>query len=311
MARKVIIDCDPGIDDAVALCLALFDPRLEVLAVTATEGNASADQTTRNVQAVIEQLDPPRYPRLGVASPIEIPPPTFAWKLHGNDGLADIGYRVSELHHQHLSEKVICDVVRSSPDQVTIIALGPLTNLARALRRDPELATMIGQIIMMGGTVDGIGNVTPTAEFNIYYDPESARTVFQSATTKTLVPLDVTRKVTLFLDFVDQLPEETSRAGKFLRDILTYSFRVHRQNFGMEGIQLHDVVAIMLALHPELFETEPMAGDVETQGELTKGATVFDRRPRPEWQQNMEVATLVDVPAVIDGMIRGLRLAGT
>ena len=310
MARKVIIDCDPGIDDAVALCLAFFDPQLEVVAVTATSGNVPAGQASRNVQAIVEQLDPARRPRLGEAHPVENGPVVDTRHIYGPDGLGNVPLPVPALHHPHPSEKVICDQVRAAPEQVTILAFGPLTNIARAFRRDPGLASLVGQIIMMGGSVQGIGNITPAAEFNMYCDPEAARQVFRSPTTKTLVPLDVTNQVVFSLDFVDQLPSEESRVGAMLRGMIPYAFRSYRQQLGLEGILLHDAVALMAALHPELFETEEMAGDVETTGELTSGATVFDRRQSQHWRVNMEVATAVDVAAVRDCIIRGLVEAG-
>jgi purine nucleosidase len=310
MPRKILIDCDPGIDDAVALAIAMFHADLEVVAITATEGNVSAEQSNRNVQAIMEQLDPPRYARIGVATPNDQAPAHDARAIHGDDGLANAGFSVSLLHHQHASEKVICDVVRSAPEDITILALGPLTNISRALKRDPHLAGMIGRIIMMGGTVNGIGNVTPAAEFNCYYDADAAKTVFHSLTTKTLVPLDVTRQVPFSFDFVNQLPTETTRAGRFVHTIVPHLFRAYRQQLGLELIHLHDVVALMVALHPELFETEEMAGDVEVQGELTVGATVFDRRVNRSWRHNMEVATAVDTAAVMDGVLRGLASAG-
>jgi len=122
----------------------------------------------------------------------------------------------SELHQPHRSDKLICDEVRATPDEVTILALGPLTNIAAAFRRDPELPSLVDRIIMTGGTVTAPGNVTPAAEFNVFCDPISARAVFRSPTTKTLIPLDVTRQVSLTLDLLDQLPPETANAGRFL-----------------------------------------------------------------------------------------------
>lgn len=309
MVRKVIIDCDPGIDDAVALCMALFDPRLEVVAVTAVAGNVSAEQASRNVQAIIDQLDPPRFPRLGAATAAEDAPSVDARHLHGEDGLGNAFFPVSQLHHQHPSEKIICDEVRAAPEQVTIIALGPLTNIARAFQRDPALPSLVNRIIMTGGSINGIGNVTPAAEFNIYYDPLSARAVFRSPTTKTLVPLDVTRQVVLTLGLLEELPDELTRAGCFLRRTLPFAFRAYHQQLGQESIHLQDAVAMTAALHPELFETRELAGDVETGGELTTGATIFDRRPNAEWRANMEVAIEVDAAAVRDCIVRGLQQA--
>lgn len=310
MARKVIIDCDPGIDDAVALCMALFDPRLEVVAITATAGNVQAEQATRNVQAVIERLDPPRYPRVGVASPPEVAPEVDARNIHGNDGLGNADFAVSLLHHQHPSEKIICDEVRAAPDEVTILCLGPLTNIARAFQRDPGLANIVDRLIVMGGSVNAIGNITPTAEFNLYMDPISAQQVFRSPTTKTLVPLDVTQQIRFTLDLIDDLPDESTRAGAFLRRVLPYLFRAYHEQLGQESVHLHDAVAVAAAVNPELFETTDLIGDVETRGRLTTGMAVFDRRPNAVGRPNMEVAIKVDAQAVIACILRGLMHAG-
>lgn len=309
MARKVILDVDPGIDDAVALCMALFDPRLEVVAVTAACGNVGGKQATRNVQAILEHLDPPRLPRIGCAATDRDGPAVDTRHIFGKDGLGNSNLQVSELHHRHSSEKVICDAVHAAPGEVTILAMGPLTNIARAMQRDPDLSSTLGELIIMGGAVSGPGNVTPAAEFNIYCDPSAARTVFRSPTTKTLIPLDITSQLMITYDFLDELPDDSSKAGGLLRTMLPFMFRSHHQHFGQEGIYLHDAVALVSLTDPELFERTQMAGDVETSGELTLGATIFDRRPRGDWRPNMDVATSIDTAAVIDCMLRGLKRA--
>ena len=310
MARKVIIDCDPGIDDAVALTLALFDPRLEVVACTATGGNVPVDQTNKNLQALIERLDPPRLPRLGYGAPGESGPPTDARHIHGADGLGNINLPVPELHHQHRAEKIIHDELRAAPEDVTILALGPLTNVARAFRRDPTLAGQVGQIVIAGGAVNQIGNITPAAEFNIFCDPVAAREVFRLPVTKTLAPLDVTREIEFSLDLINDLPAETTRAGGLLKQLLPFLFRSHRQQLGLESIHLQDTMALLLLTDPDLFETSPMAGDVETAGELTIGATVFDRRVTTQWRDNMEVATSINVQRAHQRLRELLRNAG-
>jgi purine nucleosidase len=312
MPRKVIIDCDPGVEDAVALALALFDPQLDVVAMTAVAGEVSAEQASRNIQVVIEQLDPPRFPRVGCAVALESAPAPPQQRTSGDDGLAGMAWNVSLLAHQHSSEKILADEIRSEPELATIVSLGPLTNIARLFQREPGLAETLGRIIILGGSVAGIGNVTPAAEFNIYYDPESARQVFRSAVTKTLIPLDVTRQVTFGVDLLNELPNEDLRAGAFLRKLVTHSFRTHRMIFGQEMICLHGAVAIMAAIHPELFETKELAGDVETLGDLTIGATVFDRRPehRSSSSSTMEVALDVDAIAVRDAVARALSAIG-
>ncbi len=310
MARKVILDVDPGIDDAVAMCAALFDPSLEVVAITAVGGSVPPDQATRNVQAIIEQLDPPRLPRIGVADWPENDLPTDNRMLYGPDGLGNANFDVAELHHQHPSEKVISDEVRAAPDEVSIVALGPLTNIAKAFRRDPALATMVGQLIVLGGAVTAPGNASPVAEFNMFCDPSAAREVFRAATTKTLIPLDVTTQVVLSYDLLDQIPDESTNAGRFLHRVLPFVFRSYRERMGVEGIFLHEAVALAALSHPELFTTQEMGGDVECSGELTSGVTVFDRRLNPWWRPNMDVAITVDAAAVKDYIIRSLQAAG-
>jgi purine nucleosidase len=308
MARKIILDMDPGIDDAVALCLALSDPSLEVVAVTATGGAVSPDQATLNVQAIVEQLDPPRWPRLGSASSeqmLRLDGP----HLFGSDGLCGAHFPVAQRHHRHSSVKVICDEVRTAPGEVTIVSTGPLSNIAAALQQQPDLASLVGHLIILGGTLAGPGNVTAAAEFNIYSDADAARSIFRSAITKTLIPIDVTRRVMMNLDLLEKIPEAESRGGALLRKLLPGAFRAYRQHLGLEGIHLHDAVAVTAAARPELFKMEQLFGDVEIDGTLTYGATVFDRRRQPESQPNMDVAVDMDVPLVTDCITRGLTQA--
>jgi inosine-uridine nucleoside N-ribohydrolase len=311
MARKVVIDCDPGIDDAIALAMALFDPRLEVLAVTATAGNVAAEQASRNVQSIVEQLDPPRFPRLGAATYAESSAGADNRLLHGEDGLGNAGFVVSRLHHQHPSEKVICDAVRAEPHAVTLLCLGPLTNVARAFQRDPELPVLVDRLVMAGGCVDGVGNVTAIAEYNMFYDAISARTVFRSPVTKTLVPLDVTRTVKFTLDFLECLPAETTRVGAFLRRVVPFIYRSYHLHLGRVSVQLHGVVTLALVLEPTLFESCEMSGDVETRGELTLGATIFDRRHNPSWRPNMDVAMKTTAEKVFACIANSLALSGS
>ncbi len=309
MARKVILDVDPGVDDAVAMCLALAAPELDVLAVTAVGGNVAAEQSTRNVQAIVEQLDPPRWPRLGAASE-ERMLRTDARHIFGVDGLCGVHFPCAELHHRRPSIKVISDEVQAAPGDVTILALGPLSNIAIALQQQPDLATQIGHLIILGGTVAGPGNVTPAAEFNIYCDAEAARDVFRSQATKTVIPIDVTNRILFGFDMLQKIPDGASRTAQLLQRVLPGAFRSYRQNLGLEGIHLHDAVAVVAAMHPELFRMEPMHGEVETDGTLTHGATVFDRRRHPENRPNLDVAVDVDAEAVVDCIYRTLNAAG-
>ena len=310
MPRKVIIDCDMGIDDAVAISMLLFDSRFEILAVTASEGCVAAAQANNNLQAMVSILDPARYPRLGMASPAEHAPPVDTRYLYGEDGLGNSNFEASMRHSALPAEKLIIDTVRANPDQVTILCLGPATNLAKALRREPNLASQIDQIIMTGGSMDGHGNVTACSEFNFHFDPISAKTILNSRITKTLVPLDITRQVGFGLDFLEQLPAESSRCGYFLRQILPFAFRSYRQHLGQETIMLNDTVGALVLLEPELFQTALVPCDVETEGQLTRGMLVSDRRNLPEGRPNVHVVTGVVADQVRQFIVDQLVVSG-
>jgi inosine-uridine nucleoside N-ribohydrolase len=311
MPRKVIIDTDPGIDDAVALTLALFDPGLEVIALTATAGNVFPEQATRNVQTIVEQLDPPRWPRIG-AAPEDNPLPADGRLLHGQNGLGNVEFPFAGLANNHPAEKVLCDEVRSAPEEITIICLGPLTNIARAMQRDAEFNSLVGRLVIAGSTINTPGRVSAVADFNFFCDPLSARRVIKSSATKTLIPLDVSSELTFNFDFLSQLPAESTRAGKFLRQILPFAYRAQRQVLAQEHIVLHDVASLIAVTNPELFETEMLSGDVETEGELTSGMVVFDRRKAStrEGRPNIDVALKADTTAMRDCVLRSLENAG-
>ncbi len=307
MARKVIIDCDMGIDDAVALCMMLFDTRFEVLAVTATEGCVTAGQANHNLQAIIAELDPVRYPRLGTASPTPDAPPVDTKYLYGADGLGNSDFEVSQLQRGHQSEKLIGDILRANPDEVSILCLGPLTNVARAFRRDPTLVSLVDRIILTGGSMIAKGNVTPAAEFNFYFDPVSAKEVLRSKAATILLTLDTTEQVSFGFGLMDDLPSDSTRVGDFLRQILPFAFRAFRQQLGQESIPLNAAIGALALLEPQLFAFETMAADVEGQGELTRGALVLDRRPHPEWRPNVDIAVELRADAayqfVIDQLV--------
>ncbi len=302
--RKLIIDVDPGIDDAVAIALALFDPRVEVVALTAVGGNVGPAQATANLQALVGYLDPPRLPRLGAASD-DVVLPERPYSMHGADGLGGAELPRVSLHGGHASEKVIWECLKTQPREITILALGPLTNIARLLRRDPEILELSAGLVICGGTVHASGNATAAADFNFYCDPAAARQVVREPIDKTLLPLETSSQVMLGFELLDQLPDESSRAGVLLRRMLGHAFRAHRRILGNEGICLHDVVALVAATNPELFERQPVAADVETTGELTAGMLVVDRRQIRQTRPNVDLLVGCDVAGVQDCILRG------
>ncbi len=312
-----MIDTDPGIGDAIALAVALLDPELDVLGITATAGCVSGPAATRNVQAIVEHLDPVKWPRVGSAegqvatfgTEVGKQPVTLG-DLNGKFGLGDWDYQVADLHHRHQSAKLMVDIARSEPNEVTLLTLGPLTNLELACERAPDFLQLLKGIVVFGGAVSCGGDVTAAAEFNMYADPDAAQTVLCSPATKTLVPLDICRQVVLTFEQYDRVkPSEDSPTGQLFAQLLPFAFRAHHQFLGLEGVALNELVALAAISQPRLFEPEAMAVDVETSGELTRGMTVFDRRGIPNWQTNIDVLTEVDAQGILDYFTRILRTA--
>lgn len=271
---------------------------VEVLAITAVEGCVDADRVTANLENIVEILDPPKRPRLGAASNADNANAVDTRYLHGDDGLGNVNLEGSTHLNRVSSDKLIVDLVRQFPGDISVVSLGPLTNISNALLREPSIATTIDRLYIVGGSLNGIGNITPNAEFNMYFDPQSARDVFNSAIAKTLIPLDITSRVDFGLEFYNNVSK--SSCPEFLKNSLQHLFQTYRQQLGRESVLLNDAVGLVAALTPKLLETSDFAGDVETDGELTRGMTVFDRRVHREFRENMEVGTLLDGHAVRD-----------
>jgi inosine-uridine nucleoside N-ribohydrolase len=296
MARKAILVCDPGIDGAFAVALALHDPEIDVLGLAATAGNVPAEQATKNVHVLIEQIDPPRWSRLGAALPAEYP--QDGTSLHGPNGLGGVDFPCAQLHHPHSSDKLISDLVRQYPKEVAVLLLGPATVFARALDRDPELASLVQRLIVLGGTWHEPGNVSAVAEFHFHCDPGATRQVLRSGIPITLLPLDVTRKIVFSPSDLLQLPAPESRTSRFLRKIVPFGIGATANLYGIEGFHLKDVLGVIALTQPGAITTKAVYVDVETRGELTRGMSVFDVRPNKAPKPNVDVATGVDVDAV-------------
>ncbi|MGL4422104.1 MAG: nucleoside hydrolase, partial [Gemmataceae bacterium] len=215
MARKILILADPGIDTAFAIALALHDPALEVLGLIPTAGNVSAEQATANMQVLIDQLDPARWPRTASALPVEYD--TDGTTIHGANGLGGVVFPMASKHQQLSADKAIIELVRAFPGDVSIVVLGPLTTLAHTIARDPELPGMIDTLIFVGGAYREPGNAGPHAEFHAWLDPDSTRAVLQAGLHPIVIPLDVTRRLILSPTELLTLPNPDSRTGQFLR----------------------------------------------------------------------------------------------
>jgi inosine-uridine nucleoside N-ribohydrolase len=293
---KVILVADPGIDGAFAIALALFDPELEVLGLAATAGNVPAEQATQNIQILVEQFDPPRWPRIGAAPTVEYE--LDGTRLHGPNGLGGVKFPCAQLHHPHASDKLVGDLVRQHPKEVTVVTMGPLTVLARALDRDPELPALVHRLVCLGGALNEPGNAGPVSEFHFHCDPLAARQVLRCGAPLTLVPLDVMRKLLFSPTDLLELPAPQSRVSKFLRQIVPFGIGATSQQYGIEGFHLKDVLGVVAVALRGVISTRPMAIDVETRGELTRGMSVVDARAEQRPKANVDVAVGVDVAAV-------------
>jgi len=248
MPQKVVILADPGIDTAFAIAVAMWDPQLEVLGLLATAGNVKADQATQNVHLLIDRFDPPRWPRLGAALPVEYE--IDGTPLHGPDGLGGVGVNGASLHSPIPSDKLLIELARASPKEITLIVLGPLTTLARAIDRDPELPALLHRIVCVGGCWHEPGNAGPVTEFHFACDPLATRQVLRSGIPLVLIPLDVTRKLLFAPTDLLELPCPTSSTCQFLRQIVPFGIRATSNLYGLEGFHLKDVLGVAAVSRP-------------------------------------------------------------
>ena len=277
--RKIIIDTDPGQDDAVAILLALASPdEIEVLGITVVAGNVPLDLTANNALKVCElagQLDVKVF--AGCDRPLGRALVT-AEHVHGKTGLdgPDLPEPTMKLQPAHAVDFII-DTLRAEPaGKVTLCPLGPLTNIATALQRAPDIAERIDQIVLMGGAYFEVGNITPTAEFNIYVDPQAADIVFKSGIEIVVMPLDVTHKALVTKPRNDAFRALGNASGVAVAQMTDFFERFDKEKYGSQGAPLHDPCVTAYLIRPDLFSGRRINVEIETQSELTMGMTVAD-----------------------------------
>ena len=298
MPRKVVLINDPGIDGAFAIALALNEPDLEVVGLLATAGNVGADQATKNIRIILDQLDPPRWPRVGTAPQVEYD--VDGTKLHGPTGLGHTDFPCAAPHHLVPSEKLLVELAKQFPHELTIVCLGPSTVIARAMDLWPELPTVLDRIVLVGGSVREPGNAGPVSEFHVYCDPKAARKVIQSGAPITLAPLDMMRKVLYSPTDLLAGASELSPVYPFLRQVIPFGIAATSHLYGIEGFHLKDVLGVIAVAFPEAVTTEMMYVDVEVEGEPTRGMTVVDRRSWHPSKHNVAVMTEIEAKSVRD-----------
>lgn len=279
MARKIIIDTDPGQDDAIALLLALASPEeLEVLGITAVAGNVPLQLTEVNARKTVELSGVTHIPVFaGCDGPMKRKLVT-AEQVHGKTGLDGIELPDPSvpLQDQHAVDFIIETLRREPANTVTLCTLGPLTNVATAFSRAPDIVEKVQELVMMGGAYFEVGNWSPAAEFNIYVDPEAADIVFKSGIPLVVMPLDVTHKVLVTPPHLAEFKALNTRVGDVVVAWLGFFERFDMAKYGSEGGPLHDPTVIAYLLKPDLFQGRFINVEIETEGKLTLGMTVAD-----------------------------------
>ena len=315
MTCRLLIDTDPGIDDALAILLALASPEAHIEAVTVVAGNVPVDLATANARRILAVAAPTPMPPVirGAEAPLKRTLIT-AGHVHGQDGLGNLDRFVEPdgrlrypepppvVETRSAAEAILETVDRWGPE-LTVVALGPLTNLAAAAALAARRLARAGRVVVMGGAVAVSGNVTPAAEFNFFVDPEAAAQVLEAGLAVELIPLDVTRRVVLaqavLTERLRRCPDD--RIARFILDFTLHGFAFGASQEG-GGIVLHDPLAMAVALDPSLVTFEPMSVEVECEGKLTRGLSLADRRALPSHRKRVpscRVAMDVDADAVL------------
>jgi inosine-uridine nucleoside N-ribohydrolase len=305
---SVILDCDPGHDDAIALLLALASPEIELLGVTTVSGNKAVEQTTANAIRVLDHLGRDDIPvAAGAERPLVRGREMRADVAHGRTGLdgPELPAPRREPRQEHAIDW-IAGVLAASQEPVTLVATGPLTNVALFLARYPELQRSVERIVLMGGAI-GEGNLTPAAEFNMWVDPEAGARVFSSGLEKTMVGLDVTYRALMTESHAERLAV-AGRAGKLVADLYAFYSGVHRDRFGHGRAPVHDACAVAQVIDPTLIETRNCGVRIDTGGELSRGRTNADRWNRMGWEPNCRVAVDIDAERFLEMLVE--RVAG-
>jgi len=297
MPTPVIIDCDPGHDDAMALMLAVASPELELVAVTTVAGNQTLDRVTANAIRVLDVVGATDIPIAAGADRGLIHTADPASDVHGETGLdgPDLPPPSRDPDPRHAVE-LIADKLREQP--LTLIPIGPLTNIALLLATHPELTSRIERIVIMGGAI-GIGNVTPSAEFNVWADPDAAYRVFTAGLALTMVGLDVTHRAMLSAERADAL-RDTGRAGAVVADLHGFYRQFHQRVYGHSDTPVHDALAVAHVIKPDVITTEHLPVEIDVTQGPCRGRTVVDQLHRTGHENNALVAVDVDAPAFID-----------
>lgn len=274
--EKIILDCDPGHDDAVAILLAGRNPEIELLAITVVAGNQTLDKTSSNALKICSEVGIKDVPiAAGMGRPL-VRESLICPEIHGKSGLDghDFPEPAIKLDKRHAVDLII-ETLMNSDEPVTVVTTGPCTNVAMSIRKEPRILNRVKRFVMMGGSYQ-LGNITPAAEFNIFADPEAAHIIFTSGRPITMIGLDVTRHALVTPEAVSRIESLDNKASNMFVDLMKFFAKTQKQVFGWENPPLHDPTTIAYLIDPSVVETKPMNVEIELRGEKTYGRTVCD-----------------------------------
>jgi inosine-uridine nucleoside N-ribohydrolase len=299
---RILLDCDPGHDDAIALLLALASPELELLGVTTVAGNQTLEKTTANAIRVLEFAGRGEIPVAAGADRPLVREPVVASNVHGETGLdgPDLPPPRASRVQQHAVD-FLAERIRAENGAVTLVPIGPLTNVALLLALRPDARPE--RIVLMGGAI-AEGNVTPAAEFNIWCDPEAAARVFASGIDVTMIGLDITHKALFTAAHVERLE---GRVGQMVTELLRFYGEFHRKVYRFDGSPIHDAVAVAQVIRPDLIDIEHLNTEIDVESELCRGRTVIDVWRRSGREPNSHVGVDIDADGFLDLLIERLN----
>lgn len=288
--RKFLIDTDTASDDAVALIMALRHPGIEVVAITVVAGNIEIDKGVRNALFTVEMCDSNVPVYRGASRPLRREP-VYAHRVHGQDGFGDMNYPPPKsVQAEGFGPDVIVDTIQANPGLV-LVTLGPLTNIALALEKEPAIASQVSRCVIMGGVACTVGNITPAAEFNVWVDPEAAKTVLHSGLPIEMVGWELSRgEANLKLEEIEEVRGYQNELADFALDCNRTLLEFNKGLSGDLGIDLPDPVAMAIALEPEICNrSKKHYVEIETESDLTRGMTVVDELGVSDWDHNQAV----------------------
>lgn len=296
LPKRILIDTDPGVDDSMAILFAFCSPEVKVEGLTAVFGNSGSENATLNALRLVELVGKSDVPvARGAEKPLLRPYAGFGWRVHGRNGLGDINFPLPKgKPDPRRAAQFIVDSIMENPGEITLVALGPLTNVALAVSLEPRIAEHVKEVVLMGGAANAKGNASRVAEANIHNDPEAAKIVFNAPWSVTMVGLDVTRKTIMTPAYVEALKAVGNPFTDFITQILPYYMAFYLENVGLEGLFVHDSSALAYVIDPTLFETKLVHVEVETSSPVNKGLTAVDWRLHSDGEPNVNVCVDVD-----------------